>query len=159
VRQDVTGVAVGPTGLSGVDANPPDAELRRILARTMTIAVVGWSTDPARDSHRIALLLAGRGHHVIPVNPAGGAILGTPCYPSLRDVPVHVDMVDVFRRPEAVPDVVEDAITIGAAILWLQLGVVHHEAAARARAAGLTVVMDRCPAIEYPRLLPATARS
>lgn len=136
-------------------ANPADEEIRRLLSRPMTIAVVGCSPDPARDSHRIARLLVEHGHRVIPVNPTASTILERPCYPSLREVPVAVDMVDVFRRPEAVPAIVADAIAIGARILWLQLGVIHHEAAARARAAGLTVVMDRCPAIEYRRLFPA----
>jgi len=135
-----------------VFSNPSDREIRDVLARRMTIAVVGCSPDPRRDSHRVALVLQQRGHRVIPVHPGAGTIFGTTCYPSLRAVPGPVDMVDVFRRPEAVPEVVDDAIAIHAAVLWLQLGVVDDAAALRARAAGMTVIMDRCPAVEYRRL-------
>lgn len=133
-------------------ANPSDAEVRDILATPRSVAVVGCSADPARDSHRIARLLAERGHRVIPVNPRETRILGTTCYPSLADVPEPVEMVDVFRHPRFVAGIVEEAIAVGARILWLQLGVVDEGAALRARRAGLTVVMDRCPAIEYRRL-------
>jgi predicted CoA-binding protein len=132
--------------------NPSDREIRDILARRMTIAVVGCSPDPRRDSHRVALVLQQRGHRVVPVHPTAGALLGETCYASLRAVPRPVDMVDVFRRPDAVPEVVDDTIAIGAPLLWLQLGVVHDAAAARAREAGITVIMDRCPAVEYRRL-------
>lgn len=137
---------------SGRFVNPPDAVIREILATPRTVAVVGCSGNPDRDSHRIARLLQQRGHRVIPVNPAETAVLGEPCYPSLRDVPEKVEMVDVFRRPEFVAQVAGDAVAIGASILWLQLGVIDDAAALAARAAGLTVVMDRCPAIEYRRL-------
>jgi predicted CoA-binding protein len=133
-------------------ANPPDGVIREILASPRTIAVVGCSPDPDRDSNRIARLLIARGHRVIPVNPRSEEILGRPSFPSLRAVPEPVEMVDVFRRSEEVASVASDAIDIGARILWLQLGVIDADAAARARAAGLTVVMDRCPAIEYRRL-------
>jgi predicted CoA-binding protein len=133
-------------------ANPPDGVIREILASPRTIAVVGCSPDPDRDSNRIARLLIARGHRVIPVNPRSLEILGRPSFPSLREVPEPVEMVDVFRRSEEVASVASDAIDIGARILWLQLGVIDADAAARARAAGLTVVMDRCPAIEYRRL-------
>jgi uncharacterized protein len=141
--------------------NPSDDEIRAILGVPRTVAVVGCSPDPGRDSHRIARLWRERGHRLIPVNPNAEAILGEPCLPSLRAISEHVDVVDVFRRPEAVPAIVDDAIAIGAAVLWLQLGVVHVEAARRAQQAGLTVVMDRCPAIEYPRLYgpPAHGRA
>ncbi len=132
--------------------NPSDDEIRAILSTPRAVAVVGCSPDPRRDSHRIALLWREHGHRVIPVNPRVETVLGERCYPSLRAIGVPVDVVDVFRRPESVPEIVDDAIAIGAAVLWLQLGVVHVEAARRAQAAGLTVVMDRCPAIEYPRL-------
>jgi hypothetical protein len=139
-------------------ANPSDREIRDILARRMTIAVVGCSPDPERDSHRVALVLRQRGHRVIPVHPAARDILGLPTYPTLAAVPERVDMVDVFRRPDAVPGVVDDTLAIGAPVLWLQLGVVHEEAAARARDAGVTVIMDRCPAVEYRRLFSGTER-
>jgi len=140
-------------------ANPSDRVIHDILARRMTIAVVGCSPDPRRDSHRVALILRQRGHRIIPVHPSGSEILGGRSYPSLCLVPERVDMVDVFRRPDAVPQVVEETLAIGAAVLWLQLGVVHEAAAARARDAGVTVIMDRCPAIEYRRLFVGTERA
>ncbi len=133
-------------------ANPPDDVIRDILATPRTVAVVGCSPRPERDSHEIAALLQARGHRVIPVNPTCGEILGETCYPSLREVPTPVDMVDVFRRSEEVSAVTDEAIAVGAKTLWLQLGVIDEAAALRAQAAGLTVVMDRCPAIEYRRL-------
>jgi predicted CoA-binding protein len=135
--------------------NPSDDEIREILVQPMTIAVVGFSPDPTRDSHKVARALQTMGHRVIPVNPNARAILGLRCYASLRHIDQKVDMIDVFRRPERVPAIVDDAIAIAAAILWLQLGVIHEEAAARARDAGITVVMDRCPAVEYRRLVSA----
>jgi predicted CoA-binding protein len=134
--------------------NPPDAVIREILASPRTIAVVGCSPDPDRDSNHVARVLIARGHRVIPVNPRSAEILGRRSFPSLREVPETVEMVDVFRRSEEVSAIADDAIDIGARILWLQLGVVDPTAAARAQAAGLTVVMDRCPVIEYRRLLP-----
>ncbi len=132
--------------------NPPDTVIRAILGSPKTIAVVGCSPDPMRDSHRIAALLQRRGHRVIPVNPAADVILGERSRRSLAAVAEPVDVVDVFRRPDAVPEIVDEAIAVGASVLWLQLGVVHVPAALRAQHAGLTVVMDRCPAIEYARL-------
>jgi predicted CoA-binding protein len=147
-------VATPRTTMRGVASfrNPPDEKIRAILATPRTVAVVGCSPDPSRDSHEIASLLRSRGHRIIPVNPATTEILGEICYPSLRHVPEPVEMVDVFRRSEFVGAIADDAIAIKAAILWLQLGVIDEDAAARATAAGLTVVMDRCPAIEYRRL-------
>lgn len=132
--------------------NPSDDAVRDILGSPRTIAVVGCSSNPLRDSHDIARLLQSRGHRVIPVNPAETEILGERCWPSLRDVPEPVDVVDVFRRPEFVADVARDAVAIGARVLWLQLGVIDERAALEAQRAGLTVVMDRCPKIEYRRL-------
>ncbi|HYL60898.1 MAG TPA: CoA-binding protein, partial [Candidatus Acidoferrales bacterium] len=137
--------------------NPVDSEIRAILSRPTTVAVVGCSDNPARDSLRIAKLLRHRGFRVIPVNPqlAHGALmgdLGERCYPSVASIPEPVEIVDVFRRSEFVPEVVDDAIEKGARVLWCQLGVVHDEAARRAQQAGMTVIMDRCPAIEYARL-------
>ena len=132
--------------------NPPDSAIHDILAKPMTVAVVGCSPDPTRDSHYVARILQKHGHRVIPVNPHGSDMLGERCYRDLRSVPHPIDMVDVFRRPDAVPAVVDDAIAVKASVVWLQLGVVHEEAAAKARAAGITVIMDRCPAIEYRRL-------
>ncbi len=136
--------------------NPPDEVIRDILAQPRTIAVVGCSPDPGRDSHRIAALLQAKGHRVIPVNPTCDSILGEPCFATLSDIPENirekVEMVDVFRRSEFVPEIADQAIALGAQILWLQLEVIHVPAARKAQEAGLTVVMDRCPAIEYRRL-------
>jgi len=132
--------------------NPPDAAIRDILSHPRRIAVVGCSADPGRDSHRVARLLMAKGHTVIPVNPAADAILGQRCYGSLGAVPHPIDVVDIFRRADQVGPVVAAAIAAGARVVWLQLGVVDYAAAASAEAAGLTVLMDRCPAIEYARL-------
>jgi predicted CoA-binding protein len=131
-----------------------DPDVRTLLTTTRTWAVVGCSPDPHRDSHRIAALLKRRGFTVIPVNPAAEDILGERCYPSVAAIPedVTVDVVDVFRRSAAAGEHVDEAIARGARGVWLQLGVIDHDAAARAREAGLLVVMDRCPAIELPRL-------
>ncbi len=128
------------------------AGLRRLLQETRTIAVVGVSANWHRPSHFAAKYMLEHGYTMIPVNPAYVEVLGQKCYPTLRDIPVPVDMVDVFRRPEDVMPVVEDAIAIGARSIWFQLGVINPEAARRAEAAGLQVVMDRCVKIEYARL-------
>lgn len=132
--------------------NPSDSVIREILAPPRRIAVVGCSPNPQRDSYRIARLLMEKGHTVVPVNPASPMILGQTCYPSLHAVPGRIDMVDIFRRADQAGAVVDDAIALAAKIVWMQLDVVDVAAAARAEAAGLTVVMDRCPAIEYRRL-------
>ena len=138
-------------------SNPPDSEIKRILSHPTTVAVMGCSDSPARDSLRIALLLKNRGFKVIPVNPtlAPAAllnVLGERCYPDLQSIAEPVEIVDVFRRPEFLPEVVDQSIAKGAKILWCQLGVVDVAQAERAAKAGMTVVMDRCPAIEYGRL-------
>jgi predicted CoA-binding protein len=125
---------------------------RRILTSYQTWAVVGCSPDPRRDSNRVARFLESRGYRTIPVNPAVGECLGQTCYPDLRSVPEPVEVVDVFRRSEAAGAHVDEAIEIGARAVWMQLGVIDEDAAERARAAGLDVVMDRCPAIDHPRL-------
>jgi predicted CoA-binding protein len=131
-----------------------DDAVRTLLTTTRTWAVVGCSPDPSRDSHEIAALLQARGFRVIPVNPTEDEILGERCYPSLGAIPAElgVEVVDVFRRSEVAGAHVDEAIAIGAKGVWLQLGVIDHAAAQRASAAGLQVVMDRCPAIELPRL-------
>ena len=125
-----------------------DDDIRWALEETSTWAVVGCSPDPSRDSHRIASLLQRRGLRVIPVNPAVPELLGERCYASLEEVPEPVDVVDVFRRSSLAGAHVDEAIAVGARAVWLQLGVIDEAAAARAREAGLRVVMDRCPAIE-----------
>ncbi len=128
--------------------------LRRILKENRVIAVVGLSADWYRPSYFAAKYMREHGYRVIPVNPrhAGREILGERCYASLREIPGKVDIVDVFRRTEDVPPVAEDAIAIGAKVLWQQLGVRNESAAARARAAGLEAVVDRCVKIEHGRL-------
>ncbi len=123
----------------------------RILQQYRTIAMVGLSSNPFRPSHFAAIYMLAEGYRVIPVNPREREILGQPCYPSLRDIPEPVEIVDIFREPSAVPPIVEDAIAIGAKVVWMQLGVINEVAAARARAAGLEVVMDACVKIEHAR--------
>jgi hypothetical protein len=127
--------------------------VRDLLTTTRTWAVVGCSPDPGRDSHRIAALLQERGFRIVPVNPAAEEILGERCYPSVTAIPrdVGVEVVDVFRRSDAAGRHVDEAISSGAVGVWLQLGVIDQAAAERASAAGLKVVMDRCPAIELAR--------
>ena len=132
-----------------------DEDIRFALEQTKTWAVVGCSPDPGRDSHRIAALLQRRGFRVIPVNPAATEILGERCFASVQEIGEPVDVVDVFRRSSEAGAHVDEAIEIGAMVVGLQLGVIDEAAASRAREAGLRVVMDRCPAIELPRLSAA----
>lgn len=134
-----------------------DEDLRRILTATKVIALVGWSPKPDRPSHRVAAFLHRRGYRVIAVNPgvAGqDSGLGGPVVARLADITEPVDMVDIFRRSEDVPEVVEQALAAlpGLKVVWMQLGIAHAGAAAVAQAAGVAVVQDRCPAIEIPRL-------
>jgi uncharacterized protein len=131
---------------------PHVGDVRAILTGTRTWAVVGCSPDPQRDSHRIASMLQRRGYAVIPVNPFATEILGERCYPTLAAAPPGVEVVDIFRRADVAGPHVDEAIAIGARAVWMQLGVIDEAAAERGRAAGLRVVMDRCPAIELPRL-------
>lgn len=128
------------------------AGLRTLLLETRSIAVVGLSANWHRPSFFAAKYMQDHGYTIVPVNPAYDEILGQRCYPSLRDVPVPIDMVDVFRKPQDVLPLVDDAIAIGAKSFWLQLGVINPEAAKRAEAAGMKVIMDRCVKIEYARL-------
>ena len=131
-----------------------DNEIREVLQRAQTIAVVGLSDRMVRDSNGVARFLQRNGYRIIPVNPnLRGPVLGERPYASLRDIREHVDIVDIFRRPEYVPQVVEDAIAIGADVVWTQLGIINRAAAERAKQAGLGVVMDRCMAIEHRRLM------
>jgi predicted CoA-binding protein len=128
--------------------------IRTVLTETHTWAVVGCSPDPRRDSHRIARLLQDRGFRVIPVNPNADRVLGERCHASLEQVPAseQIDVVDIFRRADRAGTHVDEAIAIGARAVWMQLGVIDEAAAQRALEAGLLVVMDRCPAIELPRI-------
>jgi predicted CoA-binding protein len=130
----------------------PLAERARILTEYKRVAMVGLSANAFRPSHFVAIYLLSKGFEVIPVNPREKEILGRKSYGSLKEIPGPVDIVDVFRDPSAVPGIAEEAIAIGAKVLWLQLGVIHEAAADRAREAGLTVVMDRCIKIEHGRL-------
>ena len=128
--------------------------LRKILRENQVVAVVGLSADWFRPSNFVAKYLQGHGYRIIPVNPryAGKEILGEHCYKSVRDIPEKVHVVDVFRKTADVPPVADDAIAVGAKVLWQQIGVKNEEAAAKARAAGLETVMDRCMKIEHGRL-------
>ena len=133
-----------------------DARLRRILTRTRVIACVGVSANPVRPSHYVARYLSLKGFRVIPVNPglAGTRLFGEPVAATLSEIEGEVDMVDIFRRSEHVPPIVEDALSAFPELrtVWMQIGVVNEEAAATARARGVDVVMDRCPKMEYQRL-------
>jgi predicted CoA-binding protein len=136
-------------------SDPEPEVIARLLTGTRTWAVVGWSPQPGRASNRIARFLHRHGFRVLPVNPeAVGADAGldAPVVGSLREIDEPIDVVDVFRRSSAAGAVADEAVAVGAGAVWMQLGVVDEAAAARARAAGLDVVMDRCPAIELPRL-------
>jgi predicted CoA-binding protein len=129
------------------------ALIRRILQYSQTIAIVGLSPKPHRPSNQVARYLMEAGYRIIPVNPGQDTILGLPCYPNLLAIPTRVDLVDIFRRQEEVLPIVEEAIAIGAKFVWMQEGIVNDEAAAKARAAGLEVVMDRCTKIDHMNLL------
>ncbi|HTT62937.1 MAG TPA: CoA-binding protein [Bryobacteraceae bacterium] len=126
--------------------------ISELLKTSRTIAVVGLSNKRFRPSHGVAEYMQRNGYRIIPVNPFEQTVLGEKCYPDLDSVPDRVDIVDIFRRPEFVPEVVEAAMRIGAKAIWMQEGVVHEEAAERARAAGLFVVMDRCILKDHRRV-------
>jgi uncharacterized protein len=123
-----------------------------LLRKSSTIAVVGLSGKRSRPSYGVSEYMQQNGYRIIPVNPEEKEILGQKCYKSLEEIPEHVDIVNVFRRPKFVPDVVESAIKIGAPAVWLQEGVIHDEATARARDAGIFVVEDRCILKEHRKL-------
>src|SRR5215510_15111670 len=125
-------------------ANPSDQELKELLTNATTIAIVGASSNPDKASYGIMQKLLSVGYNVVPINPKETEILGQRSYPSLIDVPKPIDIVDVFRRAEDTPAIADDAITIGAKALWLQTGIASEDAAARAKAGGLMVVMDAC---------------
>ena len=134
-------------------SNASDAEIDAILATLRTVAVVGLSDRPDRESYRVAEYLQRQGFRIVPVNPAVREVLGEPSYPDLAAIPpeVAVDVVDVFRKPEFIPAVVDEAIARGARVVWMQLGLAHNAAAEKARAAGVAVVMDRCLKVEHAR--------
>jgi len=143
-------MAANGTGNGGFNASPEDIAV--ILQHYRTVAVVGLSDNPQRASHQVARYLQSQGYRIIPVNPNCQEILGEKCYASLTEVPKPVEIVDIFRQVEAIPEIVAEAITVGAKVIWMQLGLEHPQAAARARAAGLQVVMNRCLKIEHANL-------
>jgi hypothetical protein len=138
------------------DCNPPEADIARLLEQSRTITVVGLSPKEQRDSNRVARYLIEQEYDVVPVNPGQETLLGRRCYKRVSEVPVKIDIVDCFISPSRIPKVVEEAIAVGASALWMQLGVVHNEAAARAREAGLQVVMNKCIMVEHKRLKAAS---
>ncbi len=127
-------------------------DIPSILQDSRTIAMVGLSPKENRPSNRVARYLLEAGYEVIPVNPGQTEILGRPCYPDLLAVPQQIDIVDIFRRPEDIPPIVAQAIQIKAKVVWMQLGIINEEAAEKARAAGLSVVMDRCLKIDHQNM-------
>lgn len=127
------------------------ADRMRILERYKRIAMVGLSSNPFRPSHFAAIYMLAHGYDVTPVNPRETEVLGRRAYASLREVPGPIEIVDIFRERSAVPAIIEDAIAVGAKVIWMQLGIIHEEAAEHAIAAGLEVVMDRCVKIEHAR--------
>lgn len=137
--------------------NPPSEGIRNLLDTYRVVAVVGLSPKPERDSHQVARYLQENGYDVVPINPGQKEILGRPCYPNLKTLPFPVDIVDIFRRPDAVGPIVDDAVTIGAKAVWMQLGIANNEAARRARDAGLEVVMNKCIKIEHMNMKTADA--
>lgn len=128
------------------------ADVATILKDSKTVAVVGISHKEERDSNKVARYLQQHGYKMIPVNPKYKEVLGETCYPDLKSIPGHVDVVDIFRNVEAIPPIVDEAIEIGAGTVWMQLGLSHEEAATKARAAGVRVVMDKCMKIEHARI-------
>jgi uncharacterized protein len=141
-------------------SNPPPAAIHSLLRTSKTIAVVGLSDNPARPSHEVSLSMRGYGYRIVPINPALQAWQGVPAYPDLEAAMAalgpdeRVDIVNVFRRPAQVGKVVDDCLRLGLPALWLQLGVINEAAAARAAAAGMTVVMDRCIYVDRARMAP-----
>jgi hypothetical protein len=133
--------------------NPDDDTIRRLLERVRRIAVVGLSSKPHRDSHRVARYLLERGYEIVPVYPREEEILGQKVFRRVQDAPGTVDLVDVFRRREEIPETIDDALPKGAGALWLRLDCIDEGGARRAREAGLSVVVDRCLMVEHVRLL------
>ncbi len=130
-----------------------DSMLKEILQSAKTIASVGLSSNPDKESYRIASYLKAQGYRVIPVNPTASEIMGETSYPNLQSVPEKIDVVQIFRKPEDVPPVVDDAIKAGAKVIWMQEGIVHEEAAEKARKAGMQVVMDTCMRVAHRTLI------
>jgi predicted CoA-binding protein len=146
------GAAQTPAALDMTEFQDPRT-IQRALLTGRTVAIVGLSPNPLRASYFVGYYLQRHGYRIVPVNPKEREILGEVCYPSLSEIPFPVDVVDVFRRPEAVPAVAEEAVRIGAKTLWLQFDVISPEGAAIAQAGGLDVVMDRCMKVEHARYM------
>lgn len=134
--------------------HPSREEIKQILLDAQTIAVVGLSEDPSKTSHMVSEAMQAKGYRIIPVNPNATSILGETVYASLKDIPFPIDIVNVFRRPEHTPPFAEEAVAIGAKVLWLQLGIANEETATIASEGGLKVIMDRCIKVEDSILLP-----
>ncbi len=135
------------------DHTPPSREMEKILRNSKRIAIVGLSPKTSRDSNRVARYLLEQGYDIIPVNPGQQQILGRTCYPSLEDIPFPIEVANLFLNPTRVPPVVEQCIRIGVKTIWMQLGVVHNEAARIARKAGIEVIMNRCIMVEHRNML------
>lgn len=136
------------------DFNPPSEELRSLLQNVQTIAIVGLSDNPERDSHRVGMYLKEHGYKIVPVNPGTSEILGEKSYPDLMSIPERVDLVDIFRSIDAIPGIVDEAIKIRPKAIWMQLGLAHAESAKKARAHGIDVVQSKCVKLEHQRLFP-----
>jgi predicted CoA-binding protein len=134
-------------GLEALSAGPQ--EIAAILKNYRVVAVVGLSSDPARPSFQVAQYLQKHGYRIVPVNPACAEVLGEKCYARLQDIPYPVEIVDIFRKVEAIPEIVAEAIQVGAKVIWMQLGLAEPTSARQAREAGLEVVMDRCLKVEH----------
>jgi len=134
------------------DSNPPSDEIRTLLTASKVIAIVGLSDKPDRASNRVAVYLKAHGYKIIPVNPMKDEILGDKCYPTLSDIQEPVDIVDIFRKVDMIPAIVDEAIKISAKAVWMQLGLAHHESAEKARQAGLIVVQSKCTKIEHENM-------
>ncbi len=132
--------------------NATSEEIKEILKESKTVAVVGLSQNPDRDSYKVAQYLLKNGYRIVPVNPAIDEALGETAYASVKDIPFDVDIVDIFRKPEFIPEVVDEAIAKKAKTVWMQLGLSHNEAADKARKAGLKVVQSKCLKIEHHRM-------
>ena len=134
------------------DSNPPSEEIKEILKKGKTIAVVGISPKESRDSNRVARYLMSRGYEIVPVNPGQKTILGKTCFRTLGDIPFPIDVADLFLNPKRVPPVVDQAIEKGVPVVWMQEGVVHNEAAQKARENGIRVVMNKCIKKEHMKM-------
>jgi predicted CoA-binding protein len=135
------------------DCNPPSEEIKGILRKCRTIAVVGISPKESRDSNRVAKYLMKQGYEIVPVNPGQREILEKPCFRTLSDIPFPIDMADLFLNPERVPVVVDQAIDMGVQVIWMQEGVVHNKAAQKAREKGIEVVMNKCVMKEHMKIM------